>query len=229
MKTDPNRRPSPGLSSELRKNSIVIPEVIYQCSGINIMGTRLKSIIFTTDVAIIANNNAQAVLCVYPFTPQLNITTAVLNMARCPVFVGVGGGTTSGQRCIALALQAELLGAYGVVVNAPMKQDMIRELTAVVDIPLIATVGSEEEDIAGKIKAGADILNVSGGPKTVSLVRRIRDTLGEEVPIMATGGPTQDSILATIEAGANAITYTPPSAGDIFHGLMQKYRGELAD
>lgn len=229
MKQDQNKRPSPGLSSELRKNSIVIPEVIYQCSGINIMGTRIKSIIFTTDVAVIANNNAQAVLCVYPFTPQLNITTAVLNMARCPVFVGVGGGTTSGQRCIALALQAELLGAYGVVVNAPMKPRMIKALAETVDIPVIATVGSLDEDIAGKIQAGADILNVSGGPKTVELVRRIREEMGEELPIMATGGPTEDSILATIEAGANAITYTPPSAGEIFHGLMQKYRGEMAD
>ncbi len=105
MRQEDNKRPSPGLASELRKNSITIPEEIYQCSGIRIMGTRIKSVIFTTDVAIIANNNAQAVLCVYPFTPQLNITTAVISIARCPVFVGVGGGTTSGERCISLALQ----------------------------------------------------------------------------------------------------------------------------
>lgn len=58
------KRPSPGLASELRKNSIKIPEVICQCSGINIMRTRIKSVIFATDGTIIANNNAQAVLCV---------------------------------------------------------------------------------------------------------------------------------------------------------------------
>lgn len=226
MRAEDKRKPSPGLASELRRNSISVPEVIYQSTGITIMGTRIKSIIFTTDVSIIANNNAQAILCVYPFTPQLNIATAVLGMARCPVFVGVGGGTTSGQRCISLALQAELLGAYGVVVNAPMKPEMIRELAEVVDIPLIATVGSLQEDFMGKIQAGADILNVSGGPGTVELVRRVRELAGPDYPIMATGGPTQESILQTIEAGANAITYTPPSAGEIFHGLMLKFRGQ---
>ncbi len=205
----------------------MVPDEIYQCSGINIMGTRIKSVIFTTDVAIIANNNAQAVLCVYPFTPQLNITTAIINMARCPVFVGVGGGTTSGQRSIGLALQAELLGAYGVVVNAPMPNEMIRELKSAVDIPVIATVSSITDDYAGKRSAGADILNISGGPRTAELVRTIRRQMGEDYPLMATGGPTPQSILDTIEAGANTITYTPPSSGDIFHGLMAKYRGTV--
>lgn len=37
-----------------------------------------------------------------------------------------------------------------------------------------------------------------------------------DFPIIATGGPTDDSIRETIEAGANAITYTPPSNGQLF-------------
>ena len=45
-----------------------------------------------------------------------------------------------------------------------------------------------------------------------------------EVPIIATGGPNEDSIRETIEAGANAITYTPPTNGEIFKTLMEKYR-----
>lgn len=47
-----------------------------------------------------------------------------------------------------------------------------------------------------------------------------------EVPVIATGGPTDESILETIEAGANAITYTPPTCGEIFKKMMNKYRGE---
>ncbi len=35
-------------------------------------------------------------------------------------------------------------------------------------------------------------------------------------PIIATGGPTEESILRTIQAGANAITYTPPTTGQLF-------------
>ena len=44
------------------------------------------------------------------------------------------------------------------------------------------------------------------------------------LPIIATGGPTDESIIATIEAGANAITWTPPSNGEVFKDIMDKYR-----
>lgn len=214
----------PELATHLRKHSIIVPESIYQASGIRIMGTRIKSLIFTTDIAIISNNNAQAIFCVYPFTPQLNITTAVINLARAPVFAGVGGGTTSGERVVTLALNAELLGAYGVVVNAPMSTDMISRLVDTVDIPIVATVGSKNENYLAKVEAGAGILNVSAAAGTPDLVRQIRQELGHEFPIIATGGPTDESILRTIDAGANAITYTPPSSGEIFHEMMVRYR-----
>lgn len=214
----------PELASHLRKHSILIPESIYQASGIRIMGTRIKSLIFTTDISIICNNNAQAVFCVYPFTPQLNITTVVINTARAPVFAGVGGGTTSGDRVITLALNAELLGAYGVVVNAPMSTEMIRELANTVDIPIVATVGSKNDNYLAKIEAGAGILNVSAAAATPELVAAIRKEIGDKFPIIATGGPTDESILRTIDAGANAITYTPPTSGEIFHEMMVKYR-----
>ena len=44
------------------------------------------------------------------------------------------------------------------------------------------------------------------------------------MPIIASGGKTNDSIAATIEAGANAITYTPPTAQELFKITMAKYR-----
>ena len=44
------------------------------------------------------------------------------------------------------------------------------------------------------------------------------------MPIIATGGPTRETILETIAAGANAITWTPPSNGDIFKDIMDAYR-----
>ena len=44
---------------------------------------------------------------------------------------------------------------------------------------------------------------------------------------MATGGPTEESIKKTIEAGANAITWTPPSNGEVFKDIMDAYRQGL--
>ncbi|NLY09680.1 MAG: hydrolase [Tissierellia bacterium] len=218
----------PVIHSNLKRGIVKVPEVIYRASGISILGTRIKSIIFTTDVALIKNHNAQAIMAVYPFTPQLTITQAVLDVASVPVFAGVGGGVTSGVRSINLAFQSELLGVYGVVVNATMSLEVIREMKAMTDVPIIATIASPNEDVLAKIEAGAAILNISGAAKTVEMTRAIRKLVGPEFPIIATGGPTDETILATIEAGANAITFTPPTSADLFSVSMQKYRDILS-
>lgn len=219
----------PEIKSVLRSRIIAVPPVIYKATGINILGTRIKSLLFTTDVAIIKNTNANSVIAVYPFTPQLSITHAILEVANVPVFVGVGGGLTTGKRSVDIAWQAELMGAYGAVVNAPTKNEVIREMKERIDIPIIATVVSPNDDIGGKLEAGASILNVSGGANTVALVEKIRKEFGPKIPIIATGGPTDESILRTIEAGANAITYTPPSSADIFSDVMDDYRKDKED
>lgn len=214
----------PEITSQLRSKMVTVPEVIYKASGIKILGTRIKSLIFSTDVAIIRNNNANSIIAVYPFTPQLSITQAILDVASVPVFVGVGGGLTNGPRSVQIALQAELLGAYGVVVNAPTKNEIIKMMKDTIDIPIISTVPSLKSDYKMKIKSGVSILNVSGGSNTAAMVKELRLELGPEFPIIATGGPTDESILKTIEAGANAITYTPPSTADIFEKVMNEYR-----
>ncbi len=215
----------PVIESNLRKSTIELPTEIYDASGMKIFGKRIKSLIFSTDVAIIKNCNADGVIAVYPFTPQLSITTAIINVSPSPVFVGVGGGLTTGMRSIDIALHAELNGAYGVVLNAPTSNDVIRAMKERIDIPIVITVVSENDDIEGRINAGATIFNVSGGAKTSKIVSSIRERY-PNVPIIATGGPTPQSILETIQAGANTITYTPPSTGELFSKVMDRYRNE---
>lgn len=178
---------------------------------------------FSTDASIIRNTNADAVIAVYPFTPQPVITQAVMVAADVPVFVGVGGGLTQGHRVVNLALHAEFQGAIGVVVNAPTRNETIKELHRTIDVPIVVTVLSEDEDIQGRIDAGVSILNISAAGRTPQVVRSIRERF-PDIPIIATGGPTEESILATVEAGANAITWTPPSNGDVFKDIMDKYR-----
>ncbi len=215
----------PEYRGQLRDHCIEIPRCITQASGIRIFGRRIKSLVFTTDIAIIRNINADAVIAVYPFTPQPAITHAILTGADMPVFSGVGGGITSGARVVSLAMDAEALGATGVVVNAPTSNDSIRRLKEVIDIPVVVTVARMDTDIAARLEAGADILNVSSAQNTPELVTRIRRDF-PKVPIIATGGPTEESIRQTIAAGANAITYTPPTCAELFKELMIRYRGE---
>ena len=178
---------------------------------------------FSTDVALIKNTNADAVIAVYPFTPQPVITEALVNSADIPVFCGVGGGITTGKRVVNLALDAEFKGAMGVVVNSPTPNELIRAMRDTIDIPIVVSVVSEFEDIDERINAGATILNISGAKKTSYIVKKIREK-HPTFPIIATGGPTDESIRETIEAGANAITYTPPPSSDILTQIMNKYR-----
>ena len=84
----------PEIKGSLRDFMLKVPEPIYRCSGIKILGRRIKSVLFSTDASIIRNTNADAVIAVYPFTPQPVITQAVMVAADVPVFVGVGGGLT---------------------------------------------------------------------------------------------------------------------------------------
>lgn len=224
-----NKKFIPAVSSRLRHRYVMVPEVIYRASGIMVMKKRIKSLIFSTDIAIIRNNDAGAILAVYPFTPEITIMQAVLQAASVPVFLGIGGGTTNGKRSLLLGFQAELMGAYGVVVNAPMTSQDIHEISKYVDIPVVATVISPNDPYKEKVQAGAKILNVSAGKDTANLVKQIRKDIGENFPIIATGGHSEEHILSTIDAGANAISYTPPSSADIFAVIMQEYRQKKAE
>jgi len=213
----------PKYDGVLRSHRVDVPECIRRCTGIQLFGRRLKSFAFSTDVAIIRNINADALIAVYPFTPQPVITNAILAVAEMPVLAGVGGGMTGGPRVIDIAQNAEFMGAAGVVVNAPTKNEIVEKLKEKLDIPVVVTVVSIHEDIDARILAGADILNISGSVENPAIIRKIRDKY-PDFPILATGGPTDETRLATIEAGANAITYTPPTNGELFAVSMQRYR-----
>ncbi len=217
----------PEFDGILRSHMIKVPEVISKASGIKIFGKKIRSIVFSTDVAIVKNINADAVMAVYPFTPQPIITKAIMIAADIPVFCGVGGGITTGHRVVELAMDAEFQGAIGVVVNAPTPNEVIEKLRSSIDIPVCVTIVSLKSDVESRIKAGANIINVSGAQYTPNIVREIRKK-HPELAIMATGGPTEETILETIEAGANAITFTPKETpAYLFKEIMDRYRAEL--
>ena len=215
----------PKITGKLRAKYLEIPKEIYTAKGIVIMGKRIKSVVFTTDIAIIRNCNADAVLAVYPFTPQQVISQAIINVAPMPVFVGVGGGITNGMRSASIANDAEGDGAFGVVVNAPMSNENVALISERVDIPVIATVINENTDVQARLEAGVSILNVSAAKRTPEVIKAIRRDF-PHVPIIATGGDTPESILRTIDAGANCISYTPPTTAEIFADIMKRYRNE---
>ena len=215
---------APKINTQLRSHTILVPECIREATGIVINGKRIKSLLFSTDVAVISNCNADAVIAVYPFTPTMQITNSIIDVAQRPVFAGVGGGTTAGPRVREIAGDAELHGATAVVLNAPTKTEFIQQLSDYVDIPVVLSIVSLDENLEERmLYTGAKIVNVSGGKNTAAIVKELRK-ISPDFPIIATGGPTVETIKEVIEAGANAVTYTPPSNGDIFKEMMEEYR-----
>ena len=142
MEQYPKKLP-PQVDSRLRHSILEMPIEIRKASGIVIYGRRIKSLVFTTDLAIIKNCDADAVFAVYPFTPQQSISDAIIKASYIPVFCGVGGGTTQGLRTVSLAKDAEAQGAMGVVLNAPVSNLNLLAVSKAVDIPVIITVIDE--------------------------------------------------------------------------------------
>ena len=206
-----------------RKVELPIPPSMHTAPGIKLFDHTIRSLVFSTDLAIIRNCDADAVFAVYPFTPQQAISEAIIKAAYVPVFCGVGGGTTKGLRTVGLARDVESQGAMGVVLNAPISDLNLLAVARSVDIPVVITVVSTETDVAKRIEAGASIINVAAAVDTPRVVQKIRDDF-PNLPIIATGGNTGETIRKTISAGANAITYTPPTAKELFRETMSKYR-----
>ena len=214
--------PTP-IDGTLRQFALRVPSVIDECSGIMVFGKRIKSLVFSTDLSIIRNVNADAVFAVYPFTPQPVITQALLMASDLPVFVGVGGGLTTGKRVVNLAMYAEMQGATGVVVNAPTPGRILNRIRSSVDVPVVVTVANSDTNYRHRIEDGAAIMNVAAGAQTPEIVAEIRERF-PDYPIIATGGADEESIRATIRAGANAIVWTPPSSAELFRDVMKNYR-----
>ena len=55
LKEKPNAKYVPQVSSKLRHHILRVPSVVRNASGIVINGRRIKSLVFTTDIAIIRN------------------------------------------------------------------------------------------------------------------------------------------------------------------------------
>lgn len=214
-----------GILSDINAPAeLPVPSVIQQAPGIMFQGRLVKSLVFSTDLAIICHCDADAVLAVYPFMCQPAITQALVAASQRPVINGVGGSITQGERCVTLALHSEMQGVAGVVVNAGIPVDTVHDLAAHVNVPVVVTVYRADDQARAQIEAGVDMVNVAAGRATAAVVTQLHEQY-PHLPIIATGGPTDDSILETLQAGASAISWTPPTAQELERKVMERVRG----
>ncbi|MFB9079166.1 hypothetical protein ACFFLS_03860 [Flavobacterium procerum] len=204
------------------------PEIIANnCEGLQLGGKVLKSFLFSTDMALIENNDADAVLAVYPFSPSVKIIKTLIEFSDKPVICGVGGGTTKGKKSLEMAMYAEQAGAAGIIVNIPFENKDLKKIREKIKIPIIASIASSDYNfLKSKMDAGVDIFHVTGGIHTNAILKSIANIF-PGFPIMATGGKSMESIEEAIKAGSKAIVLSPPSNKDLFKSLMIKYRSSL--
>lgn len=210
--------PNPIFAADL-----AVPAVIREVPGVFLQGRRIRSLVFSTDLAVICHCNADAVLAVYPFTCQPAITQALVSASQRPVLCGVGGSITQGERCVEVALHSEMQGVAAVVVNTSIPLDTLKGLVERVTVPVVVTVCAADEVAQSQIEAGVTMVNVAAGARTAEVVAALRGRY-PELPIIATGGPTDASIEATVAAGADAVTWTPPDIRQLERAVMEKAR-----
>ena len=206
---------------------LAVPAVIRTAPGIFVQGRRIRSLVFSTDLAVNCHCNADAVLAVYPFTCQPAITQALVAASQRPVFNGVGGSITQGERCVEVALHSEMQGVAAVVVNTSIPIGTVEALLSRVNVPVVVTVCADDEVAARQIEAGATMVNVAAGVRTADVVAALRRRY-PSLPIIATGGRSDEAIARTIAAGADAVSWTPPDIRELERAVMEKARALAA-
>lgn len=209
-----------GSPSKPLKTPAIIDKL---CNGITFGEQTIKSLIFSTDLALIENNDADAVLAVYPFSPSPRIMKSLIDFSDKPVICGVGGGITQGKVALEMAMAAEDLGAAAIIVNQPFKNQHIELIKRNVNIPIISSVSVSNISFRDRVNAGVDVFHVTGGQNTADIIRHISEE-APYCPIISTGGKTLESIRSSIRSGANAIVLTPPTNGELFKSIMNQYR-----
>ena len=188
----------------------------------SLFGRRIKSLIYTTDVAGHPQLNADAVFAVYPSRRSPPLRRRCPTVAECLVFWAGGRYPPPASAPFRWQLPRGCRVRRAVWVNSATAE-MVEHITNIADIPVIATVVRCDDDAHAKVRAGAKILNIAAGKNTPQVLRELREHY-PNLPLIAPGGKTPESIRETIAAGANAIIWTPPSAQQLQTDMMQRYR-----
>lgn len=148
------------------------------------------------------------------------ITQALLTVAQMPLFVGVGG-TTTGPRVAELAMVAEMQGAAGVVINAPLggnhRNHHVMRSTFRSSPPLPKMTKSLNANHRRRRH------HQRRGGRTNRRWSLQHSRAPSEIPIWL---PEAARGTYSRHRRRAVITWTPPSAQQMQSQMMAKYRGE---
>ncbi len=151
---------------------LAVPEVMRTAPGIAIQGRKIRSLVFSTDLAVICHCDADAVLAVYPFTCQVVNTSipvesisALVEKVAVPVCVTACAADDVVHRQIAAGASIVNVAAGA---RTPQVVEALRQEYP--DLPIIATGGPTDDAIRATIAAGADA--VSWTPPAIADLER---------------------------------------------------------
>ncbi len=203
--------------------SLSVPVFVEECEGVTLNKKTIKSFLFSTDMALVENSNADAVLAVYPFKPSPQIIKSLIDFSQKPVICGIGGGITKGQAALQMAQSAEDMGAAAIIVNQPFPNKDIEKLKKKISIPVISSVSTSDFDFKSRVNAGADYFHITGGKNTITILEHLKYCL-PGFPLIATAGNTSEDVKNTVQSGVRAVVLSPPSSKELFREIMDTYR-----
>lgn len=200
------------------------PLIISQkCKGILLNNQLVKSILFSTDLALIENNDCDAILAVYSFPPSTKIMKSLIEFSNKPVVCGIGGGITQGRVALKMAIEAEQLGASAVIVNQPFKNSDILKIKKQINIPIISSVSALNFNFKERVESGVSFFHITGGQNTTRIIEHIKENFSD-IPFICTAGKLMSNLKEVIDKEVHGVVLTPPSNGDLFKKIMNRYR-----
>lgn len=206
------------------KKHLYTPLIIGEkCKGILLDDQLVKSILFSTDLALIENNDCDAILAVYPFPPSKKIMKSLIEFSNKPVICGIGGGITQGSIALNMAVEAEQLGASAVIVNQPFRNSDILKIRKKISIPILSSVSALNFNFKERIESGVSFFHITGGQNTTRIIEHIKENF-PDIPFICTGGKLMSDLKEVIAKEVSGVVLTPPSNGDLFKKIMHNYR-----
>jgi len=166
------------------------------------------SILATTDEFEMRETDADAIIADYLMLPGEKHLKEIFSKLNKPVIISVGFGLTKTSKLPGLAKKFELLGAAGILTGRMIPNPILEKICSECSVPVIASVGTNSNEIASRINAGAYAIVLNGKNISTALINFLNDSY-PNIPVIVDGGKSENIIVKSIESGADAVIYKP--------------------
>jgi len=181
------------------------PALLSFGKGFMLSGSRISSIICTTDTFEMIDTNADAVLADYFFLPGAKKLGKQVTACGRPVIVSL---RAKASRLPVLAGKYQKTGVSAIYTGHRVTADSIKKICSECSIPVISETDCDPQEIIAKIKAGAYAISIPGQNISDEIIAGIHDIF-PHVPVIAKCKRNIQVMNNCSESDIDAIIYRP--------------------